>query len=101
MNNTITDHKVQIENPTCSAKIEKTRFRRAIFFPVLSQNPSSSGSQCSIHRFFPGFAVVITPTPSEAFPGCCHGVLTNRSTIVRTAGGSPWSRCSYAGEGGP
>jgi hypothetical protein len=37
------------ENPRFSARIDQPRFRRAICFPVVSQNVSSSGSQCSIH----------------------------------------------------
>lgn len=50
MNSTITDHRVQIENPMCSESTEKNRFRRAIFSPVSFQKASSSGSQCSIQR---------------------------------------------------
>ena len=45
MNSTATDHRVQIEKPTCSAKIEKIRLRRAIFAPPFSQNVASSGHQ--------------------------------------------------------
>src|SRR5215210_7044111 len=46
---TSTDHRLQIEKPTCSEKIEKNRFRRATVFPVDSQNRGSSGRQSSIH----------------------------------------------------
>src|SRR5919199_2786322 len=38
----------QTENPKNSAKIEKTRLRRAIYLPSLSQNALSSGFQFSI-----------------------------------------------------
>src|SRR4029453_5212108 len=48
-NSTITDHRLQMENPMCSEKIEKNRFRRATFLPVDSQNCGSSGRQSSIH----------------------------------------------------
>src|ERR1700757_3307247 len=37
-------------NPTCSAKMEKIRLRRAIALPVVSQNTGSSGRQSSIQR---------------------------------------------------
>ena len=43
-------HSTQMLNPMCSAKIEKIRFLRAMRLPVLSQNASFSGSQCSIQR---------------------------------------------------
>ena len=48
-NSTSTDHRLQIEKPMCSEKIEKKRFRRATFLPVDSQNCGSSGRQSSIH----------------------------------------------------
>src|SRR5215203_6545957 len=38
----------QTENPKNSAKIEKTRLRRATYLPWLSQNALSSGSHFSI-----------------------------------------------------
>src|ERR671916_85907 len=38
----------QTENPKNSAKIEKTRLRRATYLPLLSQNALSSGFQLSI-----------------------------------------------------
>jgi hypothetical protein len=41
---------VQTEKPMCSAKIEKTRLRRAIWAPPLRQKTGSSGRQSSIHR---------------------------------------------------
>src|ERR671927_427844 len=47
---TSTDHRLQIEKPTCSEKTEKNRLRRATPFPVDSQNWGSSGRQSSIHR---------------------------------------------------
>ncbi len=50
MKSTITDHRVQIENPMCSERTEKNRLRRATFSPVSFQNVSSSGSHCSIQR---------------------------------------------------
>ena len=50
MNSTITDHRVQTENPMCSESTENSRLRCAIFRPVRCQKVSSSGSQCSIHR---------------------------------------------------
>src|SRR5919107_735828 len=37
----------QTENPKNSAKIEKTRLRRATYLPFLSQNALSSGSHSS------------------------------------------------------
>src|SRR6185312_15555670 len=38
-------HNIHTLNPTCSAKIEKIKFRRAIALPVVSQNSGSSGRQ--------------------------------------------------------
>jgi hypothetical protein len=49
-NSTSTDHRLQIEKPMCSEKIEKNRLRRATFLPVDSQNCGSSGRQSSIQR---------------------------------------------------
>src|ERR671910_288967 len=49
-NSTMTDHRLQIEKPMCSEKIEKNRLRRATRLPVESQNCGSSGRQSSIHR---------------------------------------------------
>ena len=46
---TSTDHRLQIEKPMCSEKIEKNRLRRATGLPVDSQNCGSSGRQSSIH----------------------------------------------------
>jgi hypothetical protein len=43
-------HSTQMLNPRFSAKIEKTRFLRAIALPVCSQKASSSGLQSSIQR---------------------------------------------------
>jgi hypothetical protein len=43
-------HSTQTLKPRCSAKIDQARFFLATFLPVVSQNPSSSGSQCSIQR---------------------------------------------------
>jgi len=45
MNSTNTDHIVHTENPTCSMKIEKIRFRIAIRRPIRAQNVGFSGSQ--------------------------------------------------------
>jgi hypothetical protein len=50
MKSTITDQRVQIENPMCSESTENQRFRRATFSPVSFQKVSFSGSQCSIQR---------------------------------------------------
>src|SRR5688500_17176348 len=50
MNNTMTDHRVQTENPMCSEITEYNRFRFAILRPVRCQKSSSSGSQWSTHR---------------------------------------------------
>src|SRR5687768_852052 len=50
---TSTDHRLQIEKPMCSEKIEKNRLRRATFLPVASQNWGSSGRQSSIHLPLP------------------------------------------------
>src|SRR5581483_9618220 len=50
MKRTITDHRLQIEKPTCSEKIEKARLRTATRLPVLSQNAGSSGFHSWIHR---------------------------------------------------
>lgn len=41
-------HSIHTLNPTCSAKIEKIRLRRAVALPVVSQNSGSSGRQSSI-----------------------------------------------------
>src|SRR5512139_3895500 len=45
----LTLQSIQTENPTCSARIDHARLRRATCFPPPSQNSSFSGSQCSIH----------------------------------------------------
>lgn len=45
---TTTDHSTQIAKPRCSVNTEKIRLRRATRRPVVSQNSSSSGFQCSI-----------------------------------------------------
>ena len=45
MNSTMTDHRVQTENPMCSESTENSRFRFAILPPVRCQKVSSSGSQ--------------------------------------------------------
>ena len=45
MNSTMTDHRVQTENPMCSEITEYSRFRFAIVRPVRCQKASSSGSQ--------------------------------------------------------
>ena len=81
MNSTITDHRLQMENPMCSDSTENTRFRRAIRSPVASQNSASSGSHRSIHRPparlrapAPAFvsvsatAFVLPPRPSSRLP---------------------------------
>src|SRR5688500_16510575 len=49
-NSTSTDHRLQIEKPMCSEKIEKNRLRRATGLPIDSQNCGSSGCQSSIQR---------------------------------------------------
>src|SRR3954467_2547340 len=70
MNSTRTDHRLQTEKPTCSEKIEKMRLRRAVFFPVASQNAGSSGRQSWIHLpagtslISGGAAVVVIARPS-------------------------------------
>src|SRR3954462_13310179 len=70
MNSTRTDHRLQTEKPTCSEKIEKMRLRRAVFFPVTSQNAGSSGRQSWIHLpvgtslISGGAAVVVIARPS-------------------------------------
>src|SRR5271170_5351339 len=48
MNSTITDQIDHTEKPTCSAKIDQIRLRRAIFAPPLFQASSSSASQSSM-----------------------------------------------------
>lgn len=63
MNRTITDHRVQMENPMCSESTENQRFRRAIRSPFSFQNVSSSGSHCSIQR--PAI------TRLHGWSGCC------------------------------
>jgi hypothetical protein len=50
---TSTDHRLQMEKPMCSEKIEKKRLRRATFRPVSAQNRGSSGRQSSIHLPLP------------------------------------------------
>src|SRR6266511_3329315 len=51
-------HSTQIEKPKFSAKIENARFLRAIGLPLVSQNPSLSGSQWSIQC-----SLLIRPPP--------------------------------------
>ncbi|CKW49797.1 Uncharacterised protein [Mycobacterium tuberculosis] len=41
-------HSIHTLKPTCSAKMEKIRLRRAIGLPIVSQNTGSSGRQSSI-----------------------------------------------------
>src|SRR3954464_6582427 len=48
-NSTSTDHRLQIEKPMGSGKIQKSRLRRGPFLPVAAQNRESSGRQSSIH----------------------------------------------------
>ena len=48
MNSTITDQIDQTEKPTCSAKIDQIRLRRAIFAPPSFQASTSSASQSSM-----------------------------------------------------
>src|SRR4030088_130860 len=67
MKRTITDHSVQIEKPMCSAVIENHRFRLATFFPVVAQNSSFSGSQCSIQREPRRVAVVVIAVSFSVF----------------------------------
>src|SRR3954469_16227017 len=50
MNSTITDHRLHIEKPTCSVRMDRMRLRRAVARPGGAQNSGSSGSHCSIHR---------------------------------------------------
>src|SRR5258706_10777284 len=45
---TKTDHRLQIEKPMCSERIDTTRLRRATFAPVRAQKSGSSGRQSSI-----------------------------------------------------
>ncbi|GIG05775.1 hypothetical protein Cco03nite_24750 [Catellatospora coxensis] len=49
---TTTLQSVHTEKPRCSAKMEKTRFRRATRRPVEAQNCGSSGSQLLIAAGF-------------------------------------------------
>ncbi|GAA2380381.1 hypothetical protein Cme02nite_16160 [Catellatospora methionotrophica] len=49
---TTTLQSVHTEKPRCSAKMEKTRFRRATRRPVEAQNCGSSGSQVLIAAGF-------------------------------------------------
>ena len=72
-NSTSTDHRLQMEKPMCSEKIEKNRLRRATFLPVPSQNWGSSGRQSSIHR---------PPLPGGAAGGA--------ATVVGGAGVTGW-----------
>ncbi len=64
MKSTSTDHIVQTENPMCSERTEKNRFRRAVRSPVSRQKVSSSGSQCAIQR--PPGTVMTPPRCSTA-----------------------------------
>src|SRR5690349_12892720 len=50
MNSTMTDQIDQTEKPTCSAKIDHIRLRRAVLAPPASQAATSSASQCSMLR---------------------------------------------------
>ena len=75
---TSTDHRLQIEKPMCSEKIEKKRLRRATDLPVTSQKEGSSGRQSSIHLpravgaaatvFGIAFAVVVSGRVGAAMP---------------------------------
>ncbi len=72
MKRTITDHRVQTENPMCSESTENHRLRRATRSPFSRQNVSSSGSQVSIQRpaitrLHRGVGVV-SPSPRGVVP---------------------------------
>ena len=45
-------HSIHTLNPTCSAKIENIRLRRAMVFPSAFQNASSSGLHSEIQLLF-------------------------------------------------
>lgn len=82
MKSTSTDHRVQIENPMCSERTEKSRFRLATFSPVSFQKVSSSGSHCWIQRLpLLGGAgavlgAVMTPPRCDGARWCFSGVLS-------------------------
>ena len=63
-NSTKADHMLQMQKPTCSDRIEKTRLRRAMRSPVVAQNTGSSGLQSSIQwsRAVGGDATAATST---------------------------------------
>src|SRR4051812_38494581 len=85
---TSTDHRLQIEKPTCSEKTEKSRLRRAPFLPVDVQRGGSAGRQSSIQR--PDGGGVAT----GAFAGRAVGV---GAAMSRNGGGPPFPhRCLRA-----
>jgi hypothetical protein len=53
-------HISQIEKPRCSARIDQTRLRRAIHFPLDSQKAVSSGFQSEIQVVF-GVLIALAP----------------------------------------
>ena len=74
------DQITHTENPRCSARIEKTRLRRATLRPPPSQNAGSSGSQWSIQR--PGARSIPGGVPAPvSWSDCCSGV-----TVVAAIG---------------
>src|SRR5215218_3528586 len=105
-NSTSTDHRLQIEKPMCSEKIEKNRLRRATRLPPASQNRGSSGRQSSIQRPRRGGAagavVVVSGAPVDggrvgaAMPGTVPAArfptvaVRERSCSVLLTDGAPW-----------
>ncbi|SLH84269.1 Uncharacterised protein [Mycobacteroides abscessus subsp. abscessus] len=78
MNSTITDQIDQIENPTCSAKTDQIRLRRAMCLPPASHASTSSASQCSMLRLRvsvlnKGLPKSVGPNGRErVLPKCCR-----------------------------
>ena len=70
---TSTDHRLQIEKPMCSEKIEKKRLRRATCLPVVSQNCGVLG------------APVVDPPP-RPIGGAAAGAATVVSGVLVVSG---------------
>ena len=100
-NSTSTDHRLQIEKPMCSEKIEKNRLRRATFLPVVRQKSGSSGRQSSIHlarREVGGASVVVgsarvgaamaTTVATAGFPAVALGL--DSCSVSLTAAAPLW-----------
>jgi hypothetical protein len=77
---TKTDHRDQTEKPTCSDRIEKIRFFRAILAPGPSQKVTSSGYHSPIHPRWPE----ICGAGSTACSGCVVTAVLLCGRVVPT-----------------